>query len=302
MALTQSSRRRGFPVFLLPGALLSLVVIVVPIFMTVGTSFTRWSGVGTPEWIGLENYRRLLDDENFWASFQHIGALILAMAVIPTLIGLFLAALLFDYIAKRFGNSTASIFRSGFYLPQIIPVAITGIVWGWILHPNYGALNSILRRIGLGSLAHNWLGDPSYAMPSVMMIMVWLQVGYPVVMFMAGLQRVDPELYEAADLDGASWWQKFTRIAVFLIRPEIYVVLVTTTIAALKIFGQIFVLTRGGPGNATLVPSYFAYQNFFEKANVGYGSAIATVLTVIIVVLAYVFLRIQERGEGEGEV
>ena len=265
--------------------------------MTVGTSFTRWNGVGTPEWIGLDNYQRLLGDENFWASFEHIGALILAMAVVPTLIGLVLAAVLFDYIGKKFGTPTASVFRSAFYLPQIIPVAVTGIVWGWILHPNYGALNSILHRIGLGGLAHNWLGDPSYAMPSVMAIMVWVQVGYPVVMFMAGLQRVDPELYEAADLDGASWWQKFTRIAVYLIRPEIYVVLVTTTIAALKIFGQIFVLTRGGPGNATLVPSYFAYRNFFEKANVGYGSAIATVLTLIIIVLAYLFLRIQERGD-----
>jgi raffinose/stachyose/melibiose transport system permease protein len=116
-------------------------------------------------------------------------------------------------------------------------------------------------------------------------------------MFISGLQRVDPELYEAADLDGAGWWQRFTRIAVHLIKPEIYVVLVTTTIAALKIFGQIFVLTRGGPGNATLVPSYFAYQNFFEKANPGYGSAISTVLTLIIVVLTYVFLRVQTRDE-----
>ena len=97
-------------------------------------------------------------------------------------------------------------------------------------------------------------------------VLIWVQIGYPVVMFMSGLQRVDPELYEAADLDGAGWWQRFRRITVHLIQPEIYVVLVTTTIAALKVFGPIFVLTRGGPGNATLVPSYFAYQNFFEKA------------------------------------
>jgi raffinose/stachyose/melibiose transport system permease protein len=116
-------------------------------------------------------------------------------------------------------------------------------------------------------------------------------------MFMAGLQRVDPELYEAAEVDGASWWQRFRTITIYLLKPEIYVVLVTTTIAALKIFGQIFVLTRGGPGNATLVPSYFAYKNFFEKANVGYGSAISTVLTAIILALTFAFLRIQARGE-----
>jgi raffinose/stachyose/melibiose transport system permease protein len=286
---------------MLPGLLLSLAVIVVPLVMTIYVSFTRWQGIGSPEWIGWANYDRLIHDANFWASFRHIALLIVAMAVVPTLLGLILAAILYDYVAKKFSNRAASVFRSGFYLPQVLPVAITGIVWGWILHPSYGALNRILDSVGLRSLAVNWLGDPKYALYSVMAIMVWIQLGYPVVMFMAGLQRVDPELYEAADLDGASWWQRFRRITVHLIRPEIYVVLVTTTIAALKIFGQIFVLTRGGPGNATLVPSYFAYKNFFEKANVGYGSAISTVLTVLILGLTVVFLQLQSRDERIGE-
>jgi raffinose/stachyose/melibiose transport system permease protein len=295
-----TARGGGYAVFLIPGILASVAVIVVPLFMTVGISFTRWSGIGTPEWIGFDNYTRLFADENFWASFGHILLLILAMAVVPTLLGLFLAAVLFDYVAKVFSNRWASLFRSGFYLPQVLPVAVTGIVWGWILHPDYGALNKILESVGLKSLAVNWLGDPRYALFSVMAVMIWVQLGYPIVMFMSGLQRIDPELYEAADLDGAGWWQRFRRITVYLIRPEFYVVLVTTTIAALKIFGQIFVLTRGGPSNATLVPSYFAYKNFFEKANVGYGSAISTVLTVIIIVLAFVFLRLQTRDQRTG--
>jgi raffinose/stachyose/melibiose transport system permease protein len=219
------------------------------------------------------------------------------MAVVPTLLGLVLAAVLFDYVAKHFGNRWASFFRSGLYLPQVIPVAVTGIVWGWILHPDYGALNKILDAVGLHRIAVNWLGDPKYALYTVMAIMIWFQLGYPIVMFMSGLQRVDPALYEAADLDGASWWQRFRRITVYMLRPEFYVVLITTTIAALKIFGQIFVLTRGGPSNATIVPSYFAYKNYFEKAQVGYGSAISTVLTVLIIVLAFVFLRLQNRAE-----
>ena len=291
-------RRKGYGVYLIPGVLASLLVIVVPLVMTVYTSFTKWNGVGEQRWIGFDNYTRLFEDSLFWSSFGNIFLLILAMAVVPTLLGLFLAAVLFDYVAKKFSNRWASLFRSGFYLPQIIPVAVTGIVWGWILHPEYGALNSILDRIGLGGLAHNWLGEPGSALYSVMGIMIWVQLGYPIVMFMAGLQRVDPELYEAADLDGATWWQRFRKITVYLIRPEFYVVLVTTTIAALKIFGPIFVLTGGGPSNATLVPSYFAYKNFFEKAQVGYGSAISTVLTVLIVVLAFVFLRLQNRAEN----
>jgi raffinose/stachyose/melibiose transport system permease protein len=293
-------RKGGYAGFLIPGVAASLAVIALPLIMTVYTSFTRWTGIGTPEWIGVQNYRRLLDDSLFWSSFGHILLLIIAMAVVPTLLGLVLAALLFDFIAKAFGDRVASVLRSGLYVPQVLPVAVTGIVWAWILHPSYGALNRILDTIGLGVLARNWLGDPKYALFSVMAIMVWFQLGYPVVMFMAGLQRIDPELYEAAELDGAGWWQRFRRITVHLIRPEFYVVLVTTTIAALKIFGQIFVLTRGGPSNATLVPSYFAYKNFFEKANVGYGSAIATVLTLIIIVLAFVFLRLQTRNETSG--
>jgi raffinose/stachyose/melibiose transport system permease protein len=289
--------RKGYGVYLIPGIIASLAVIIVPLVMTVYTSFTRWNGVGDQTWIGFDNYTRLFADHNFWASFGHILLLILAMAVVPTLLGLVLAAVLFDYIAKKFSNRWASVFRSGFYLPQVIPVAVTGIVWGWILHPDYGALNKILDAIGLGGLAKNWLGDPKYALYSVMAIMVWIQLGYPIVLFMSGLQRIDPSLYEAADLDGATWWQRFRKITVHLIRPEFYVVWVTTTIAALKIFGQIYVLTRGGPSNATLVPSYFAYKNFFQQAQVGYGSAISTVLTVIIVILAFVFLRLQNRAE-----
>jgi raffinose/stachyose/melibiose transport system permease protein len=117
---------------------------------------------------------------------------------------------------------------------------------------------------------------------------------------MAGLGRVDPELYEAAQLDGASWLQRFRHITIHLIRPEIFVVVLTTVIAALKVFGPIYVLTRGGPGTSTLMPSYFAYQNFFEKARVGYGAAISTVLALIIIAITVVFLRLQSRDELAG--
>jgi raffinose/stachyose/melibiose transport system permease protein len=277
--------------------LLSFIVIAVPLLMNIGISFTRWQGIGAPHWIGLQNYTQLFHDSDFWASFRHTIAIILAMAVVPTILGLILAAVLFDIVAKKFGDKVASFFRAGFFIPQVLPVAITGIVWGWLLAPT-GAVNAVANDLGLHVLAKNWLGDPKWALLSVMGIMVWVQLGYPIVMFMAGLQRLDPHLYEAADLDGASWWQRFTQITVHLVRPEIYVVLVTTTIAALKTFAQIFVLTGGGPGNATLVPSYFAYKEFFEKTNVGYGSAISTVMVVIIAIVATIFLRLQTADDG----
>ncbi|MBF8185405.1 sugar ABC transporter permease [Nonomuraea sp. K274] len=283
--------RKGYWLYLIPSLLLFTGVIVVPFLMNVGASFTRWSGVGTPRWIGLDNYARLLGDERFWESFQHNVALIVAMAIVPTAIGLVLAAALFDYIGRRFGPRTASALRAMYYLPQVLPVAVAGVVWGWLLHPSYGAINQAL------GLELDWLGDPDLALATVMAVMVWFQLGYPVVIFMAGLQRVDPAYHEAAEIDGASWWRRFWHITIPQIRPEIFVVLLTCTIAALKVFGPIFVLTRGGPGNATMVPSYFSYLNFFQKSNVGYGSAIATVLALIIIVVTFLFLRVQERAE-----
>ncbi|HEX4818309.1 MAG TPA: sugar ABC transporter permease [Nonomuraea sp.] len=281
---------RGYWLYLAPSLLLFLGVIVVPFLMNVGASFTRWSGVGTPRWVGFDNYARLLADERFWQSFQHNVGLIVAMAIVPTAIGLVLAAALFDYIGRRFGTRTAAALRATYYLPQVLPVAVAGVVWGWLLHPSYGAVNQVL------GLDLDWLGDPDLALATVMAVMVWFQLGYPVVIFMAGLQRVDPAYYEAAEIDGASWWRKFWHITIPQIRPEVFVVLLTCTIAALKVFGPIFVLTRGGPGNATMVPSYFSYLNFFQKSNVGYGSAVATVLALVIVVVTVLFLRVQERG------
>jgi raffinose/stachyose/melibiose transport system permease protein len=299
MSLVPTSiRDRGsYLLFLIPGGLLLLAVILVPFGMNIGISFTEWSGAGTPEWIGLDNYTRLMSDGTFWASFRHNVGLVVAMAILPTLAGLVIAAALFDFIGKHFGSKHASVLRAAVYLPQVLPIAVAGIVWSWILAPQDGALNEVLRAVGLDSLAQNWLGDPDLALWTVMGVMLWIQVGYPVVIFMAGMQRVDPSLHEAAELDGASWWGRFWHVTVPQIRPEIFVVLLTCTIAALKVFAPIYVLTRGGPGGSTNVPSYYSFQNFFEKTQVGYGAAIATVLTVLILVLTTVFLRVQNRGE-----
>ncbi|MEV0473803.1 carbohydrate ABC transporter permease [Streptomyces prunicolor] len=292
--------RNSYALFLVPGALAALAVIVVPFLMNTAVSFTSWQGVGDPKWTGLANYRDLLDDAEFWASFRHSLFMVVAMAAVPTIVGLVLAAALFDYIAKHFGTRMAAILRACFYLPQVLPIAVAGIVWSWILAPDNGSLNALLKAVGLGSWQQDWLGDPGIALYSVMGVMVWVQLGFPLVVFMAGLQRVDPQLYEAAELDGAGWWRRFWHITLPQIRPEIYVVLTWCTIAALKVFGAVYVLTKGGPGGATDVPSYFSFTTFFEKTQVGYGAAISTVLTVIILVLSLAFLKLQTHAE-EGD-
>lgn len=302
MTKKRSSLNKGYVVFLIPGALLFLILIVIPFLVNVGTSFTKWQGVGTPTWIGLANYEKAFGDKIFWTSFKNNISIIIVMTTIPTFIGLLLATIFFDFVAKRFGAGVASFFRAGFYVPQIIPVVVAAIVWRWILQPNWGVLNWLLTSVGLDSLTQNWLGDRATALPSVMTMMIWFQIGYPLVIFMSALQRLDPELYEAASIDGASWLQKFFFITMPLIRPEIYVVLLTTTIYSLKTFGQIFAMTRGGPGTATYVASYFSYKYFFENSNVGYGSTMATMLTVIIILITIVWVRVQTQQEIQKEI
>jgi raffinose/stachyose/melibiose transport system permease protein len=296
-SLLPASSGGGFWWYLLPGFVLLTGVVLVPMVWNVYLSFTSYRGIRPPRWIGLANWTRLVADDKFWTSFGNSVAMIVAMVVIPTLVGLVLAAMLFDLIGKKFGGGLASFLRATYYLPQILPAVIAAIVIGWILRPENGALNVILKGVGLGSIQHNWLGSPDTALPAIMVIMVWVQLGYPVVIFMAALQRVDPELYEAAELDGANWFQRFRWITVSIIRPEIYVVTLTCTIAALKVFGPIYTLTRGGPGTSTIVPSYYSYSEFFQTQQVGYGATIATALTVLIVIVSFLFISAQNRAE-----
>ncbi|GLW64042.1 ABC transporter permease [Actinomadura rubrobrunea] len=291
--------RLAYLPYLVPGVLLFTAVIGVPFLMNLYTSFTEWEGIGAPRWIGLGNYAELAEDGEFWASFRNNVLVVVGMAIVPTAVGLVLAAVLTDLIDRHFGPRAASALRACIYLPQVLPIVIAGIVWSWLLNPESGAVNALLDAVGLGSLAHDWLGDPATALWTVMAVMVWVQIGFPLVVFMSGLQRVDPSLYEAAEIDGASWARRFRHITLPQIRPEIFVVLLWTTIAALKAFAHIFVLTKGGPGGATNVPSYYSYVNFFERTDVGYGSAISTVLTLIILALTVVFLRVQSRDLGE---
>lgn len=291
--------QRGYLPYLIPGLLGLIFVILIPMAANFGLSFTSWDGVGTPKLIGFDNYLRLVTDSLFWRSFGNSIAFVFAMAIVPTALGLLLSALLFDYIAPRFGARISSTFRALYYLPQILPVVIAGVLWQWLLRPQNGVVNDTLRALGLDALTRNWLGDEHLALYVLMAILVWIQLGYTIVVFMAGMSRMDPSLHEAAQIDGATWLQRFRVITVNQLRPEIAVILVTTTVAALKVFGPVYVLTQGGPNNATMVPSYLSFYQFFTRADVGYGAAVATVLAALLTVLAIVMLNVQRRSQEE---
>lgn len=298
---TGGARPIGYWVYFIPGILATLVVVVYPVVYNLSLSFMSWrGGFTTPEFVGLANWAALLGDADFWMSFRNILFMIIAMVVLPTLTGLLLAAILFDVIGRRFSGRLASFLRATYYLPQVIPVAVAGVLFGWVLYPDSsGVLNQFLSSLTGSEVAVNWVGGTgTTALFSVMLLMVWIQVGYPTVIFMAALQRVDPELYEAAELDGAGWFRRFQAITRPMIRPEVFVVTLTTTIAALKVFGPVFILTQGGPNKATYVPSYYAYIEFFGNGtDKGYAAAIATSVTIVVSVVAVAFLRAQRRAE-----
>jgi ABC-type sugar transport system permease subunit len=300
---TRRTRRRGsYWWYLVPIAVGFTAVVAVPFMMNVGVSLFKWKGGMAPfRWYGLGNYVDLIHDDDFWLSFQNSVFMIVAIVVIPTLIGILLAAVLFDYLGRKFGSRTAAFLRATYYLPQILPIAVAGFIWSSILDPSSGSINTFLQLVGVGD-PPDWLGDPDLALYSVMLMLVWLQIGYPVVIFMAALSRIDPELHEAAELDGAGWWSRFRAITVPQIRPEVFIVVLTATVSALKVFAPILILTGGGPEGSTVVPSYYAYRNFFELSQVGYGSAIATVMSVVIFIVAAVMLSWQRRVDHEQQV
>jgi raffinose/stachyose/melibiose transport system permease protein len=166
-----------------------------------------------------------------------------------------------------------------------------------LLSSQTGIINNVLKQIGLESWQQNWLGDASWAMVSITIVLIWIQVGYTVVIFMSGLARADQSVHEAAAIDGATWFQRFRIITLHQLAPEIGVVLLTTTVAALKVFAPVYVMTQGGPGTATTVPAYYSYFNFIQTSKVGYGAAVATVLAVLLIILALVILRFQNKQE-----
>ena len=289
------NQTRQYYWYAVPGVAAFATLVGGSFLYNIYLSFNSWQGIGTPEWIGLENYQNLIHDRVFWVSFLHAFEFIFAMSIAPSAIGLTIAALIYDFISRHFGNAISTFLRISLYVPQIIALPVVGILWAWMLSPNIGVINTVLRKIGLDALALNWLGEAGSAMVALSIMMIWIQVGYTIVIFISGMSRLDPYLDEAAQLDGATWFERFRIVTVPQLYPEIAVVLLTTTVAALKVFGPVYVMTNGGPGDATQVPAFFSYFHFFSTTRVGYGASIATVLALLLTILAISLLRLQRK-------
>jgi len=280
--------------YLLPGLIIYLVFVFYPILETIRTSLYRWDGFSSNRtFILFDNYIKLAEDPQFLKALLNNLTFIIFYSIIPILIGLVLASLL-----GRKPLPGLTFFRTGLFLPQILSMVVVGVTWRWIFNPAFGPLNVGLRAIGLDNLAMAWLGDFKLALSAVGIVGTWVQYGFCMVLFLAGMQRIPEDQYEAAELDGASGFKQLIYITLPSLKSEIGVALITTVIAALRVFDLVYVTTRGGPGDSTLVTGFLVYRAAFQQNQLGYASAIATVMTILILAISLVILRFQSGEES----
>ena len=277
--------------YLLPALVAFTAFVLVPLGRSVWLSLYEWDGVTPGTWAGLDNYGELVSEEALRAAFLHALVLLFFYALLPVAIGLLLAGL----VARARVRGLA-LFRTVLFLPQVIALVVVAVMWRMIYDPGSGALNEVLRAVGLGSLAQSWLGDFDLALPAVGLVGTWVWFGLAMVLLVAGVQKIPESLYDAARVDGAGMVREFFAVTLPALRCEIAVALTLTTIAALRNFDLIYITTKGGPGDATSVPAFQVYDRAFQTGEVGSAAAIGIALTAIIFSFSFVINRTAERG------
>src|ERR1700760_4542738 len=277
--------------FLAPALVIYSVVVVYPMLYSAYLSFFRWDGVAPKKiFVGFQNYITLLThNEVFWIALKNNAIWLTAALLVPTSIGLSLAVLL----NARFRGS--NIFRSIFYFPAVLSLAVVGLIWTWIYHPDLGLLNQALTAMGLKALTRNWLSDPNIALYPVIIAATWNAVGLPMLLYLAGLQTMPEDLHEAAKVEGARPVQRFLYITFPLLRETTLVVLAITAINALKAYDIIYAMTNGGPANRTQLLSTWMYFLTYNYNQVGLGTAIAVVLFSLTLIFAIPYIRFMTR-------
>ena len=283
--------RRVAYLYLAPAFVFYVLFAFGPLLYTAWLSFFEWDGLTVGRWIGMDNYREVLEDPDIRASFLHSFELILFYAVLPVVLGVVLASVLAHGRVRA-----VAFFRAVLFLPQTIAVVVVAIAWVWIYAPQ-GPINRALDFVGLDSVSRGWLGDFTFALPALGLVGTWMMFGLTLVLFLAGIQKIPASLYEAARVDGAGPIREFFAVTLPGLRGELAVALTLTTIMALRTFDLIYVSTQGGPGTSTTVPSVLVYQNAFSTGRVGLGAAVAVVLTALIFVVAFGITRIIDRDD-----
>lgn len=268
--------------FLFLPLLLYTLFVIYPILSGLSTSFYQWRGTGEKTWIGMDNYLKLLSDENFLNSLKN--TILYAIAQVPII--LVIALILAISISGAKQTRWISFYRSSVFMPFVVPGVAIALLWGTIFNSVNGLLNIFLRSIGLDFLAHEWLGDPDTAFWTIVWVKTWSSVGFYTLLLIAGISNIPTEVLEAADIDGASRWQKSTRIIIPMLSPVVKVVVIFLILNSLKMFEEPQLMTGGGPNRATETISLYMYEQAFSNFNFGYASAIGVVFFVITFVFS----------------
>ena len=264
--------------FLLPSLIVFGVFVYYALGFNIYLSFTSWNFL-TPskEFIGFENYIRLFSDSLFWRALKNTAYFAIGSVSLSLIVGLILAILLNQTIPAR------GIFRTVIFSPYVTTTAAIALLWMWIFQPEFGLINYSLQILGIEG--PRWLADARWAMPALIIMSVWRNSGYVMVIFLAGLQNIPGELYEAAEIDGAGGYRKFLNITLPLLSPTTFFITVTSLLAAFNTFDQVQVMTLGGPAGATTVLNYFIYERAFVNFRAGYAATASTIMFVILLAI-----------------
>lgn len=275
--------------FLLPAGIILLIFFFLPFFQTIGLSFFNYSySIYSPDFAGIKNYTEILHNIVFyrvmWNTILYLVVAVPILAIFP----LFLAVLINQKIRG------VTLYKILIYLPVIVSIVVAAIAFKW-LYAQDGILNYFMQLLHLNKIG--WLTDPKYAIYSVIIVTIWKGIGYYMMIYLASLMSVPKELYEACDIDGANFWQKHLTVTVPHLMPTIALVTTISSISAMKIFAEIYVMTKGGPLDSTKTIVYYIYEKAFENLDLGYASAMAVILLVIVMIFSLLNIFVFERGK-----
>lgn len=282
-----AKRLLTFVLFLGPSLVGVAVFLLGPIVASFGLSFASWDLLTPPRFVGLENFRRLWGDADFWAALRHTLSFLAGYIPLVMGFGLLVAVALNSRLPGR------SFFRAAYFLPVVTSWVAVALVWTWLLNPAFGLVNNLLGAVGVTGPA--WLFDPRWAMPAVVFTSTWKDTGFVMTILLAGLQGIPRELYEAASLDGADGRRRLLHVTLPLLTPALFFALSISLINSFQVFDQVYVMTGGGPAGATTVLVERIVKHAFSFSQMGYASAMSWVLFVLIFATTLAFSRLQRR-------
>ncbi|MDE2775371.1 MAG: sugar ABC transporter permease [Chloroflexota bacterium] len=278
--------------WILPAITVYGIFKLYPLVSGLQMSLLRWDGIEAPRYIGLRNFEKILSDPMTGAVLMNNVHYAVGTVVGKIVLSLFLAILLHQALKGR------TFYRTSLFLPVVMSFVVVGVLWSWLFNPQFGLINSFLRGLGLDFLVQDWLGDAAVALNSLILVDIWKWYGFHMVIFLAGLQSIPDELYEAARIDGASVWQQFLHVTLPMLQPVMIVNVTISVMGAFNVFDIPFIMTAGGPANATNVMALHIYIRGFKFYRFGFSAALSYVLLVIVTLVALIQLKLMTSGDN----